>query len=275
MFITEKLGKRKYKVTCTECGNIKFTTHKPKATKCSALTCGEQFYIHNYIGKTYRDMTILGKENDNFIIKCNICGFVTKVRLSNFLKNEFHNQEHSNCHKILFKQVDDIEKFQNFKERWRMMLRRCCDQNHKSYNLYSKVGICERWKDFMLFYNDMYSTFKVELQIDRIDGTKGYSKENCRWVTQKENCINRTTTKNAIAYNLKTNKEYILGKETNISIHDFAKEFNISSTNIYDKLNKHVKKIEQNEFVFFNNRKEMQEYFEKNNYPSVESNCDK
>lgn len=33
-----------------------------------------------------------------------------------------------------------------------------------------------------------------KMTLDRIDGTKGYSKENCRWVTQKEQC--RNTTRN-------------------------------------------------------------------------------
>lgn len=263
MFIYEKLGNKKYKIICLECGNVKYATAPPHTDKCSTLTCGEQFYKHNYIGKTFGDMKVISKENDNFIIKCNICGFITKVRVSNFINNTFNNQSHNNCHKILYKQVDDIKKFQNFKERWRTIVRRCCDKNHKSYNFYSKIGICERWKDFMLFYNDMYKDFKPELQIDRIDGEKSYCKENCRWVTPKKNAINRKTTKNAIAYNIINKKIYKFGKNSETSILEFSKLINVSSTNIYDRLNKKIKNIPQNNFIFFNNEKELKEYLEK------------
>lgn len=274
MFIYEKIATKKYKVTCTDCGNVKYTTYiSKKELKCNALTCGEQYYRHNYIGKTFGDMTILSKEDDNFVIKCNICGFVTKVRTSNFINNTFNNQSHQNCHKILYKQIKNLEKFQNFKERWRMMLRRCYDKKHKSYDIYNKYGVCEEWKDFMFFYKDMYETFEVELQLDRIDGKKGYSKENCRWVPPKINFLNRKTTKQAIAYNIQTNQKYMLGQVSTMSIREFSEKINISSTNIYNRLKKKMPNKPQKNYIFFNNEKELNEYLQ-NNYPSVESKRD-
>jgi hypothetical protein len=39
----------------------------------------------------------------------------------------------------------------------------------------------------------MFTGYEESLQLDRIDNDKGYCKENCRWVTCKENCNNRRT----------------------------------------------------------------------------------
>jgi hypothetical protein len=41
------------------------------------------------------------------------------------------------------------------------------------------------------FKKDMFPKYKIGLQIDRIDNNKGYEKDNCRWVTPKENARNR------------------------------------------------------------------------------------
>jgi hypothetical protein len=57
---------------------------------------------------------------------------------------------------------------------------------------YKEKGITydPRWEKFENFYADMGDRPKG-LVIDRIDGTKGYYKENCRWITQHQNNFNR------------------------------------------------------------------------------------
>lgn len=264
MYVYEKLGNKKIKATCTECGNIKYITYMPKKEmKCSALSCGYKYFEHNYIGKIFGDMKIIEKEGKNFIIKCQVCGFITKVRTESFINNAFNNQSHTNCHKILYKEhKNEIKKIKSFKERWRNIIRRCYDKNHKSYSYYSKFGVCDRWKDFMLFYNDMYNDFEENLQIDRIDGNKGYSKENCRWVTAEKNAINRKTTKNCIAYNLKTKEIFKFDRQQNISLNKFCKINNIARTTVLDKLNHKIQNyyLPTNEYVFFNTYEEMNNY---------------
>lgn len=276
MYIYEKVGEKKYKATCTICGNVKYILKEPKTPKkCSALTCGDRYYEYNYIGKVFGDMKVIKREGKNFIIQCQVCNLIAKVRISHFVNNIFNNQNHSNCHKILYRNhKNEISKFQNFKERWRTMIRRCCDPNHKSYHLYSEFGVCERWKDFMLFYNDMYKDFKEELQIDRIDGTKGYSKENCRWVTAEKNSINRTTTKDCIAYNLKTKEIFKFDRYKDMSLNKFCEIKNISHTTVLDRLNRKIQNyyLPIKEYVFFNTYNEMNDYLKK--HPSVESKCD-
>lgn len=70
---------------------------------------------------------------------------------------------------------------------WYSMKSRCKNHYHTKYNQYGAVGIsvCERWKDFKNFLNDMGER-PPHKTIDRIDSTKNYFLDNCRWATPKE-----------------------------------------------------------------------------------------
>lgn len=83
------------------------------------------------------------------------------------------------------------------------MIGRCYKNNNGSYNDYGSKGItvCKEWvEDRQKFYDwAIQSGFKYEpdekgrnkLTLDRIDTTKGYSPNNCRWITMVEQNNNR------------------------------------------------------------------------------------
>lgn len=74
---------------------------------------------------------------------------------------------------------------------WRMAKRRCEDSSCEFYHNYGARGIkvCDEWQGidgFDKFYNwAMCHGYEKELTLDRIDNDKGYSPDNCRFVTRK------------------------------------------------------------------------------------------
>lgn len=73
---------------------------------------------------------------------------------------------------------------------------RCENENHSEYKDYGGRGItvCEEWAmdNAQAFISwALENGWKKGLEIDRIDNDKGYSPDNCRFVTRSENCRNK------------------------------------------------------------------------------------
>lgn len=77
---------------------------------------------------------------------------------------------------------------------WVNMHRRCEYEKNGGYAYCGAKGIrvCEEWKDFQTFRDWAYAKgYEETLTIDRIDNSKNYCPENCRWVSMKTQENNR------------------------------------------------------------------------------------
>jgi len=106
---------------------------------------------------------------------------------------------------------------------WSEMKFRCDHKNHSSSKTYDDISYCEEWKDFRNFYKDMGER-PMGTSIDRIDGKKGYYKENCRWATDEQQQNNKSS-----------NNKYLIDGEL-LTIPQISRKFNISRSNLANKI---------------------------------------
>lgn len=80
---------------------------------------------------------------------------------------------------------------------WQLMRDRVKNPNAPNYHLYGArgIGISIEWESsFEKFYADMGDP-PQGTSLDRKDNNKGYSKDNCRWATPKEQARNMRTNR--------------------------------------------------------------------------------
>lgn len=82
---------------------------------------------------------------------------------------------------------------------WHSMLRRCYDPNRNNYKHYGGKGVTvsKEWLSFQTFISDMNSSFSEGLELERLDNTKGYGKDNCIWISKRENRQHRSQPYNS------------------------------------------------------------------------------
>lgn len=81
---------------------------------------------------------------------------------------------------------------------YKRMMERTTNPNHPSYHKYGGAGIVVEESDWLLPQPEGFLNFFRDLghrpdgcTLDRIDNSKGYSKDNCKWSTKSEQQRNR------------------------------------------------------------------------------------
>lgn len=110
---------------------------------------------------------------------------------------------------------------------WNNMHSRCNNPKYDSYHKYGAKGIavCAEWAGYKAFERwALDNGYMPHLTIDRIDGTKGYSPDNCRWSTYKEQ-----------ARNMKSN-HYLTVNGRTLIVAEWAEEMGVHPNLIHGRL---------------------------------------
>lgn len=133
------------------------------------------------------------------------------------------------------------------------MKTRCYNTKSRHYKWYGARGIkiCYEWlnaekvnsigrgrpcsKGWVAFEKwSLNNGYAENLTLDRIDVNKGYSPDNCRWTTMKEQANNRTVGCHHITYKGQTKNLY-----------EWSKELNIPYSSLWKKMVQNDWKLEQ------------------------------
>jgi hypothetical protein len=113
---------------------------------------------------------------------------------------------------------------------WQHMKRRCCEVTHHNYYRYGARGIkvCDRWlESFENFLADM-GIRPEGTTLDRKDGTKDYTPDNCRWATPTEQTDNRILhyEKMPLTFNGVTKPINVWAQELNVKTDTLRRRLN-------------------------------------------------
>jgi hypothetical protein len=108
---------------------------------------------------------------------------------------------------------------------WSGMLARCSNEGHHHFKYYGGRGIrvCERWKTFANFLEDMGEK-PIGLSIERDDGNGNYELGNCRWATLKEQARNKRSNR------------FVTANGSSLTIAEWSEKTGIHPATISDRL---------------------------------------
>lgn len=177
---------------------------------------GKTFYGIKAVSLSHRDSG--GKAIWNFICHCD-----KTFKCGGHEISSGHSKS-CGCQKGVRKHLMSNSRLYNI---WVGMKQRCLNKKCVSYHKYGGRGInvCNDWLDFERFLTDMKQSYdkhvntygENQTSLDRINNMNGYSKENCRWTTTKEQARN-TRTNTLLTFNNQTKSVSQWGEDLDINV---------------------------------------------------------
>ena len=159
-------------------------------------------YKRNYlVGKTFGQLTVVSEagrsESRHILYEC-ICECGNHKIVSGKELLSGHTRSCGCMQRVIHggRRVNNTERLYNV---WNGMKNRCRQRNDRNYKYYGSRGIsvCDEWMDYKTFrawaYANGYdeSAPYMKCTIDRIDNDGNYEPNNCRWVSMKEQSMNK------------------------------------------------------------------------------------
>lgn len=167
----------------------------------------QQSFYNQRIGTVYGCFEVTDVEYDPeqkrqlWTLRCVHCGLVKQTyNGKDYAKGKNHGICKCQHTKKLYSEKPQKNKKALMKEhplysRWKCMKSRCYSKTDKDYHNYGGRGItmCDEWRyDFWAFVDwAMENGYREGLTIDRKENDKGYSPENCHWITRYEQNQNK------------------------------------------------------------------------------------
>ena len=222
------------------CGCMRYKTPK-QLTKKPSIRPAARIAIEDYIGKKNQRLTVVGavrpETKGRIKLKCICdCGNIALVYPYQFDKGSIQSCGcarfgHSEIHAgNSYRKTHGLSS-NRFYKKWNDMVRRCYNPNEPAYRFYGAKGIsvCSDWKDSpeaFIKWCEETNPGDPALSLDRIDGLKGYSPENCRWSTQIQQ-----------VHNLTNNRFVTVNGETHC-ITEWCRMYHLSAGTIYKRVKK-------------------------------------
>ena len=135
---------------------------------------------------------IQGKCNRRMVECLCDCGNTTVISIDHYKRSKIVS---CGCHHK--KRISEAAKTHGLSKTpeykvWQGMKGRCHNPNHADYPMWGGRGVevSKEWFSFESFITDMGNRPTPEYTLERIDNSKGYCKDNCKWATRKEQRAN-------------------------------------------------------------------------------------
>ena len=222
------------------CGCMRYKTPE-QSNKKMTVRPPARVSPETYIGRKNERLTVVGIKRPDIKGRLQLeclcdCGNTTFVYPYQFDNGSIKSCGcarfgHSDCHKGNTSRRTHGLTSNRFYKKWNDMIRRCYNENEPAYRYYGAVGIkvCDEWRNspeaFIQWCEETFPNDK-KFSIDRIDGSKGYSPDNCRWAAQIEQ-----------VHNLKNNRFVTINGETRC-VTEWCNKFGISPGTLYKRVHK-------------------------------------